>query len=183
MRKSTECNVGAARPQPDQRTANGRPHVRPLSLAPRLLAVASFVRPSDRVLDIGADHARLPVYLTERGLCASVAASDCAEGPLARAARTVRAHRLEDRIPLLLRDGGEGLSPDEFDTVTITGMGGDTILSIIAQSPWLLTKRLILQPQTRVKTFTELLGRTPARQVTVLEGRRQYTIFLFEGEP
>ena len=157
--------------------------MRPLQLTPRLLAVASFVRPDYRVLDIGTDHARLPVYLTERGLCAAVTATDCAEGPLARAARTVRTHRLKDKIPLLLRDGAAGLDQADYDAVTITGMGGDTILSIVQKSPWLWEKRLILQPQTRVKTFAELLGRTPARQVTVSEGRRLYTIFLFEGAP
>ena len=135
------------------------------------------------MLDVGTDHARLPVYLTERGLCVTVTATDCAEGPLARARRTVRAHRLEDKIPLLLRDGAVGLDQADYDAVTITGMGGDTLLSIVQKSPWLWEKRLILQPQTRVKTFSELLGRTPARQTTVSEGRRLYTIFLFEGAP
>jgi tRNA (adenine22-N1)-methyltransferase len=132
-------------------------------------------------LDIGADHARLPVYLTERGLCAAVTATDIAEGPLARAARTIRAHRLEGRIPLLLRDGAEGLDPADYDAVTIAGMGGDAILSILKKSPWLWDKRLILQPQTRVRDFADRAGRTPAWQVTASEGRRQYTIFVFEG--
>jgi tRNA (adenine22-N1)-methyltransferase len=133
------------------------------------------------VLDIGTDHARLPVYLTERGLCAAVTATDIADGPLERAAHTVRAHRLEGRVTLLLRDGAEGLDPADYDAVTITGMGGDAIVSIARKSPWLWDKRLILQPQTRVKNFTELLCRIPAKTITVSEGRRQYTIFLFEG--
>ncbi len=154
---------------------------RPLSLRPRLLAAASFVRPDDRVLDIGTDHARLPVYLIEQGLCASVTATEFAEGPLSRAFRTIRSHRLEDRIPLLLRDGAAGLEPEAFDTVTITGMGADTILSILQKSPWLNKKHLILQPQTRVARFAELAGRAPSCQTVVSEGRRQYTIFLFGG--
>jgi len=145
--------------------------VRPLTLTPRLLAVASFIRPTDRVLDIGTDHARLPVYLMEHGLCASVTAADIAEGPLARAARTVRTHRLESKIPLLLNNGAVGLNPDDYDAVTITGMGGDTILSILEKSPWLREKRLILQPQTRTIYFADMPG------ITVSEGRRQYMIF------
>ena len=67
-------------------------------MTPRLMAVAGFFRPEDRVLDIGTDHARLPVYLMERGLCAHASATDISEGPLARARRTVKAHCLD--IPL-----------------------------------------------------------------------------------
>ena len=155
--------------------------IRPLQLTPRLLAAASFIRPGDRVLDIGTDHARLPVFLMEHGLCGSATAADLSEGPLARAVRTVRAHRLEGRITLLLRDGAEGFSPEEFDTVTITGMGADTILSIISKSPWLLEKRLILQPQTRVDGFAEMIGREPLEHKIVNEKHRKYHIYLFVG--
>ncbi|MDR1669317.1 MAG: class I SAM-dependent methyltransferase [Oscillospiraceae bacterium] len=155
--------------------------IRPLSLRPRLLAAVSFVRPGDRVLDIGTDHARLPVYLAEQKLCASVTATEHAEGPYLRALRTIRAHRLEDQIALLLRDGAEGLNAEEYDTVTVTGMGADTILSILAKSPWLWSKRLILQPQTHVARFAGMTGRESSQETAVSEGRRQYTIFLFEG--
>lgn len=133
------------------------------------------------MLDIGTDHARLPVYLVERGLCASVTATDIAEGPLARAERTVRAHRLEDKIRLFLCDGAAGLDADNYDTVTVTGMGGDAMISIIRKSPWLLRKRLILQPQTRAACFARMMGREPEQQAVVFEGRRQYMIFMFEG--
>ena len=152
--------------------------MRKLHLTPRLLTAASFVRPADRLLDIGTDHARLPVYLTERGLCAAATATDTAPGPLNRAMLTLRKHRLEGRIPLLLCDGGLGLDADEYDTVTITGMGGDTILSILEQSPWLWDKRLILQPQTRVERFAAM---NPSQHTTIAEGHRVYHIFLFEG--
>ncbi|MDR1693438.1 MAG: class I SAM-dependent methyltransferase [Oscillospiraceae bacterium] len=162
-------------------TANPR-NIRPLALRPRLLAVAGFVRPDDRVLDIGTDHARLPVYLTERGLCASVTATERAEGPYRRAERTIRVHRLEGRIPLLLCDGGENLDPSCYDTVAITGMGADTIADILRKSPWLSEKRLILQPQTRVIGFAELTGLTPSARMTVAEGRRSYTIYLMGGD-
>jgi tRNA (adenine22-N1)-methyltransferase len=145
-----------------------------------LLTVASLIRESDRVLDIGTDHARLPVYLTERGLCASVTATDISPGPLSRASRTIRAHRLENKIALLMLNGAEGLDPDDYDTVTVTGMGGDTILSILGACPWLYEKRLIAQPQTRISRFAEMAERRPSRRLTVCEGRREYTIFIWE---
>jgi tRNA (adenine22-N1)-methyltransferase len=115
----------------------------------------------------------------ERGLCAAATGTDSSEGPLARAVRTVRLHRLEARITLLQCDGGIGLDPSAYDTVTITGMGGDTIAEILMKSPWLLNKRLILQPQTRVSRFADMMGLLPSRQVEAAEGHRRYTIFLF----
>jgi len=139
------------------------------------------VRPTDRLLDIGTDHARLPVYLMQRGLCTAATAADIAEGPLARAARTVKTHMLDEKITLIQSDGGSGLDPTAYDTVTITGMGGDTISAILEKSPWLWEKRLILQPQTRVSRFEEMVGRTAAQKITVSEGHRKYHIFFYEG--
>jgi tRNA (adenine22-N1)-methyltransferase len=156
--------------------------IRPLQLSPRLLTVASFIRPGDRVLDIGCDHARLPVYLTERGLCAAVTAADISEGPLARASKTIRKHRLEGKIALVLCSGAEGLDSEDYDTVVISGMGGDTIIDILQNSRWLMTKRLILQPQTRVDRFAEMAGLPYAHKAEAIEGRRRYFIFVWDGE-
>jgi tRNA (adenine22-N1)-methyltransferase len=167
--------------------------MRLLSLRPRLLAVASFIRPDDRVLDIGTDHARLPVYLIQQGLCASVTATDISKGPLTRALRTIKTHRLDKKITLLQTDGAEGISSADYDAVVIAGMGGDTIISIVERSPWLLDKRLVLQPQTRISDFSGMLNNlfhkvssrtmtssTEIKSVMRSEGFRQYRIFSWE---
>ena len=46
----------------------------------RLSLVASFVRRSSRVADIGTDHARLPVWLVKNGVCRSAIATDIKAG-------------------------------------------------------------------------------------------------------
>lgn len=47
----------------------------------RLSLVASFVRRSSRVADIGTDHARLPIWLVKNGVCRSAIATDIKAGP------------------------------------------------------------------------------------------------------
>ena len=45
-------------------------------LDPRLLCVAKHIRRGSVLADIGTDHAHLPVYLVERGVCPRAIASD-----------------------------------------------------------------------------------------------------------
>ena len=50
-------------------------------LDPRLLCVAKHIRRGSVLADIGTDHAHLPVYLVERGVCPRAIASDLRPGP------------------------------------------------------------------------------------------------------
>jgi len=156
-----------------------------LSLRPRLMAAAQWVRAGDRVADIGTDHARLPVYLMQRGLAAAAYGLDIAEGPLARARRTVAVHHMENRVVLRRSDGAAELSPDETDTVVITGMGGDRILDILRRARWLRDKRLILGPHTRREALLTWLlaqGYGLREQQDVIDAGRVYRLYLFEGD-
>ncbi len=101
------------------------------------------------VADIGTDHAYLPLYLIQNGICEHVTASDIARGPLARAAETVKGY--EDRIDLAVGDGLEAVPEQETDCIVIAGMGGDTIEHIIGTSGWSFReKTLILQPMSKL---------------------------------
>ncbi len=147
----------------------------------RLMTILSFIRPEDRVLDIGTDHALLPVYLMENGLAADVKASDILEGPLQKARATLAEHDLGDRIELRMCDGLSGFQARDGDTVVIAGMGGETIADIISRAGWLkdASKKLILQPMTKNgvlrdwlrKNGFEICGEKIAR-----EGKRFYTV-------
>jgi tRNA (adenine22-N1)-methyltransferase len=153
---------------------------RPLSLKPRLLAIASRLPAGSRVADIGTDHARLPVYIAQRGLVRSVVAVENRPGPLAAAAATIAAHKQGGRVELRHGSGAELLSPDETDCAVIAGMGGGTIVSIIEGSPWLLGKKLFLQPQTHARSVEALLEQhgVPYERAEATEGRRRYTIII-----
>lgn len=121
-----------------------------VALDDRLLSVASFVRPGDAVIDVGTDHAYLPVYLLEAGIATRALATDINPGPLNNARETVAACGLEHAISTALANGLDGAEDFEADTVMICGMGGELIADIIDRAPFVKDShiRLILQPMT-----------------------------------
>ncbi len=56
-----------------------------ITLSPRLAAVAKSVPAGARLIDVGTDHAMLPVYLAQTGRIAHAFASDIRPGPLTAA--------------------------------------------------------------------------------------------------
>lgn len=121
-----------------------------LPLSNRLLTCCSFVRPGDRVADVGCDHGYLGIHLLQRGLAASVIESDIAQGPLDSARRNAAKFGTTHRTTFCLSDGVQSI-PRDFDTLVCAGMGGDTMISILEAAPWLKhgDYRLILQCQSK----------------------------------
>lgn len=118
-------------------------------LSKRLACVAEYVLPGSRVIDVGTDHGYIPAYLVENGICSLVIASDVRPGPLKRAELTARNAGVWDSIEFILCPGLEKCPSDAVDTVIIAGMGGETIIGILEASPWAISKRLIIQPQSK----------------------------------
>lgn len=119
-------------------------------LSPRLLTVAGMVKPGT-VADIGADHARLSIYLLTHGIATSAIATEIAAGPLARSCTAVKNRGLGDCVEVRRGDGLEPLNEGEVDTVIIAGMGG-TVITGILTSDWEKSEkfpRFILQPMTK----------------------------------
>lgn len=77
-------------------------------LDPRLLCVAKHIRRGSVLADIGTDHAHLPVYLVERGVCPRAIASDLRPGPAEAARKSIRAAGLTDMVEVRI---GDGLTP------------------------------------------------------------------------
>ena len=67
-------------------------------LSHRLAACCQFVRPGDRVADVGCDHGYLGIYLLQKNIAASVIASDVALQPLASARENARKYGVEKKI-------------------------------------------------------------------------------------
>ncbi len=119
--------------------------------------MAALAGSGKSVVDMGTDHGYLPVYFAQNGLFDRIAASDINPGPLDSARASARVYGVYDRIGFHLSDGLKSV-PGEFETVVIAGMGGETMVDIIAACPWAGSARLILQPQSKVDKLTEYLG-------------------------
>ena len=121
-----------------------------LPLSNRLLACASFVRPGDRVADIGCDHGYLGLRLLQSGTAQRIIAADVNEGPLLSAIRNAEKFGLRGKMRFYLSDGFRNV-PRDFDCAVCAGMGADTMISILEAAPWLRSEsyRLILQCQSK----------------------------------
>ena len=158
-----------------------------LPLSDRLLACAGFVRPGDRVADVGCDHGYLGIHLLTNGIASSIIASDVNEGPLQSAMRNSRKFGVADKMSFYLSDGVRNI-PREFDCMVCAGMGGDTMIHILESAPWLRSSqyRLILQCQSKTPMLRQYLseqGWEIIKETVLRDGRFLYTIMEVLWQP
>ena len=104
------------------------------------------------LLDVGSDHAYLPIELVERGQIKSAIAGEVVEGPYQSAVKNVEAHGLKEKIQVRLANGLAAFEEtDQVSVITIAGMGGRLIARILEEGLDKLAnvERLILQPNNR----------------------------------
>ena len=121
-------------------------------ISKRLELVASFVTQGAILLDVGSDHAYLPIDLVERGQINSAIAGEVVEGPYQSAVKNVEAHGLKEKIQVRLANGLAAFEEsDQVSVITIAGMGGRLIARILEEGLNKLAnvERLILQPNNR----------------------------------
>ena len=129
-------------------------------LSARLACVASLVPAGARVADIGSDHAYFPAALVLDGKIDFAIAGEVVKGPYENAVHEIKDHQLEGKVIPRLADGLAAIEPaDKVDTITIAGMGGSLIASILEKGKDKLTeiKRLVLQPNVGESQLREWL--------------------------
>src|SRR5690625_5152659 len=99
----------------------------------RLKYAANHIR-SGVLADIGSDHAYLPIYAVREGMIDKAICGEVVQGPYEPTVKNIEAYGLEGKIEARLGDGLNILTPDDdVDTITICGMGGPLIASILTE--------------------------------------------------
>jgi tRNA (adenine22-N1)-methyltransferase len=163
------------------------------ALGSRLECCAHYVRSGGVLLDVGTDHAMLPISLVLSGKINRAVASDINGGPVAAAERNVSRNGLSDKITVIKTDGLTGLEKFEPTDIVIAGMGGEMIISILSSKAAEWSKRegirFILQPMTRQSLLRRFLAEdgylTEYNSLAEDTGGRIYEIIVcrFTGEP
>lgn len=148
-------------------------------LRPRLRMVAELVPPGSTVADIGTDHAWLPVYLVQQGICPRVIAADIADGPLENAAKSIARAGLQTQIELRQSDGFLCFAADEATCWIMTGIGGTLMTRLLSATPWLCAPGTVLvaQPQSRANELLDWLHEHNFRveqELTCRDNNRTY---------
>ena len=156
-----------------------------MELTPRLKLAADFCMPCEKVIDVGCDHAYLCIHLVEQGAKSAVA-SDIRPGPLAAAKEHIAACGMSDRVRAVLCPGLEAFGPEDGDTVSICGMGGEMIASILEAAPWTAAGgyKLVLQPMTNGHKLRQWLaehGYGIEQEALAREGDRIYVVMQVRG--
>lgn len=155
-------------------------------LSARLTAVAEFVEQGAILADIGSDHAYLPCYLVSNGKVKKAIAGEVVKGPYESAKRNVAKKGLSEKIEVRLANGLAAIkSTDEVDTVTIAGMGGPLIASILDAGTTELgsVKRIIAQPNIHASSIREWAvknGWIIVNELILEEDNKIYEIIVLE---
>jgi tRNA (adenine22-N1)-methyltransferase len=153
-----------------------------LPISDRLLCCASYLSNGIRIADIGCDHGYLGIHLLKNCNAKCIIAADINEGPLQSAMRNAMKYGTKNKTSFYLSDGVQNI-PRDFDTMVCAGMGGDTIMSIIAHAydDWLADPKytLILQCQSKTPMLRKYLtenGFVIHREKVLRDGRFLYTV-------
>ena len=129
-------------------------------LGARLQSAFAYLTAGGTVADIGTDHAYLPIEIIKKGLSRRAIACDINRGPIEAAMRNIEAAGLSDRIDTVQTDGLHGVETYNPTDILIFGMGGELIVKILSEAPWVQNDGigLILQPMSHAEILRRWLS-------------------------
>ncbi|MGT2887166.1 tRNA (adenine(22)-N(1))-methyltransferase TrmK [Streptococcus didelphis] len=157
-----------------------------INISNRLRNVADFVPQNSKLLDVGSDHAYLPIFLVENKKIQRAIAGEVVRGPYESAQKNVKEASLEGNIEVRLANGLAAFDlEDKIDVITICGMGGRLIAEILEAGKDKLSgvKRLILQANNREDDLRNWLVKNQfclVAEKIITENNKYYEIIVAE---
>ena len=145
----------------------------------RLLAIASLIDKGSSVLDVGTDHAYLPIFLSQNEKCKSIIASDVSSNALKIAKDNLKKYHIDD-VKLILSNGLDSIN-EEYDTIVLAGMGTSTIIKILENKK--LPNTLIISSNNdlyKLRKFMNKIKYKIKEEIVILEKNKYYDIIKYQ---
>ena len=150
----------------------------------RLVSLSKYFNYTDRVIDIGCDHALLDIYLIEHKVLKNMIVSDIHEGALKQGIDNIKKASLEEKIDTRLGNGLEVLNKkDNVNTILISGMGASTIVSILENEYVNNINKMIIQSNNDHELLREevcKLGFKITHEEFLIDNKKSYINIVFE---
>lgn len=153
-----------------------------MKISKRLKQISNYIDNGSSIIDVGCDHALLDIYLENNKKLNKIIASDINEGPLSQAKLNLEKYNSKI-IKLSLSDGLNDLEQD-INTIIISGLGGESIISILYKDIKKLENidNIIVSPNNeipKVRKKISQLGYMIEKESYVLDKNKYYCIMRF----
>ena len=146
----------------------------------RLKTIADLIPKDSSVIDIGTDHAYLPIYLYQNNISKDITATDVSQNVLKSSLNNLTKYNLNNKISLVLADGFKNIEKI-YDVAVIAGMGTSTIKKILDTKK--LPEILIIQSNNdhyELRKYMQDLGYKITKEVVIKDGKHYYVIIKYE---
>ena len=150
-------------------------------LSKRLQAVAKFIDKKDNLIDVGCDHGYLGIYLKTNNLVNTILLTDVNKNALSNAISNIKNFNLN--IPTILTNGLEDVATNQYDTISLSGMGTSTIKKILNPNKLSTISKIIIQSNNNLfelRAFLKTLGYRLVDEITLQEKNIWYVVCLFK---
>lgn len=121
-----------------------------LKIKPRLLEICNLIKPNSKIIDVGADHALLDIYLNKYKNCTCLAI-DISENCIQRAKENII--KYDAKVETKVNDGLNDIKLKD-EIIVISGMGTKTIKKILNRN---IENDLIIVTHTNIEELKEFL--------------------------
>ena len=152
-------------------------------LGARLSTVASLYPSNTRLIDIGTDHAYLPITLVHNQIASLAYAVDINFGPLQGARRSIRNAQLDHKVLLRLGNGFHALEDsDQADVATFCGLGGTKVAELMRHAPSSIHTVIIQvnDQHTSLRRTLSRLGWMIHAERLCMDAQRLYITYVFK---
>lgn len=141
-------------------------------MSTRLELISKQINKNEKVVDVGTDHALLPIILLKNNITSNIVASDINEQPLNAARENLNREGLLDKVEIIKSNGVEDIDISNVDVIVIAGMGATTINNILNQKDF--NGRYIIHSTTHiddVRKHIQDIGHTITNEWVDQEGK------------